>query len=459
MTSTNWWTTYPDVVGRASRATAFHALDRATGNTLRHLRSIERYYAASPSERSCSIEWRRSTVMAAARGAYARVLGSKLPATDDLAAWPLLTKADLRTIAAAVPARVASASRTVTTSGSGGMPLQLPMSPFRHARQHAEILYYTGWFGYHVGDPHAYVSISGAKTRLTAWMQNEQHLHADAIGTRWCRDALHHLAKRPFRVLIGYPSTLEMLAVTARENRDALNFDIGTVVTIGEPLEPSTRSVIREMFGCPTVSRYAARELGVVAHECEHERFHVNSASFEVELIDDAGRPVTEPGRRGRVVVTDLFARRVPIVRYELGDLATWDESCDCGRPGPTFGRVDGRTTEVIDAPDGTAVSGFRVNSALRHAGNIRQFQFQQLDEGYRILVVPSGSMEDARRDLAEATHDLRSVLGEDARIRIERVDAIPADASGKRPNVKDLRDFSPDAGGASGTNVSGAHR
>lgn len=419
---------------------AFGLIDRFTGYTLRHLHDIERAYAAPASDRASTTAWRRSTVMAAARPAYAQVLGWDPPTSDEPADWPILRKTEARAIAAAAQARSTSPHKIVTTSGSGGVPLQLPLSAFRHARQHAELLYYTGWFGYRVGDPHAYVSISGAKTRVTAWMQNEQHLHADTIGLDWCDEALKKLRGRHYRALIGYPSTLELLAATATNNGRHRTFDVDAVVTIGEPLKPSTRATLDAVFGGPTVSRYAARELGVIAHECERQQFHVNSATFDFELIDPSGQPVTEPGDSGRVVVTDLFARQVPLVRYELGDIATWGTPCDCGRPGPTLERIDGRSTDTLETTDGKPISGFRINSAFRNVRTIHQFQFQQRDDGYRILVVPSKNGDDARHDLDAATGDLKSVLGADAAIEVEFVEVVPADPSGKRPNVKDLR-------------------
>ncbi|MFD9794304.1 phenylacetate--CoA ligase family protein [Streptomyces sp. NPDC059070] len=44
-----------------------------------------------------------------------------------------------------------------------------------------------------------------------------------------------------------------------------------------------------------------------------------------VEILDDTtGEPITEPGRPGRVVVTSLFRRLMPVVRYPAGDRAEW---------------------------------------------------------------------------------------------------------------------------------------
>lgn len=47
-----------------------------------------------------------------------------------------------------------------------------------------------------------------------------------------------------------------------------------------------------------------------------------------VEILDETtGEPITEPGRPGRVVVTSLFRRLMPIIRYPAGDRAEWTDT------------------------------------------------------------------------------------------------------------------------------------
>lgn len=62
-----------------------------------------------------------------------------------------------------------------------------------------------------------------------------------------------------------------------------------------------------------------------------------------VEILDDStGEPVTEPGRPGRVVVTSLFRRLMPIIRYPAGDRAEWTGT------GPGHFRILGRAEEGV---------------------------------------------------------------------------------------------------------------
>ncbi|MFE9844931.1 phenylacetate--CoA ligase family protein [Streptomyces goshikiensis] len=85
-----------------------------------------------------------------------------------------------------------------------------------------------------------------------------------------------------------------------------------------------------------------------------------------VEILDETtGEPIHEPGRPGRVVVTQLFRRLMPVIRYPAGDRAEWTGT---GAEGGTF-RILGRAEEGVrvgpvslywqDATDAVAKADF----------------------------------------------------------------------------------------------------
>lgn len=64
-----------------------------------------------------------------------------------------------------------------------------------------------------------------------------------------------------------------------------------------------------------------------------------------VELLDDRDQPVPS-GEAGRVVLTTLQNFQNPMIRYEVGDIATGSlEPCRCGRGLPVLDRVMGWRT------------------------------------------------------------------------------------------------------------------
>jgi phenylacetate-CoA ligase len=206
------------------------------------------------------------------------------------------------------------------------------------------------------------------------------------------------------------------------------------VIITAEALREEARGAIETTFGCPTYSRYTTEELGVLAQECPSaKQHHLNRASYVFELLDrDKDVPVA-PGDPGRVVVTDLWSHAMPLIRYDLGDIAVMAERCACGWQGPVLTRIEGRVVETIYDAAGNPVSPFAINGAMIGVDDIIQFQFvQQKPRRYtmRLCVLPSFAGEETVRGR------LAPILGPEAQLGVEYVKEIPPLKSGKRPYV-----------------------
>ncbi len=68
-----------------------------------------------------------------------------------------------------------------------------------------------------------------------------------------------------------------------------------------------------------------------------------------VENVDEDGAPVP-PGEVGaRLLVTNLFNRVVPLIRFEVSDLVAIEpEPCPCGRSLMRVRSLEGRAEEVL---------------------------------------------------------------------------------------------------------------
>ena len=166
----------------------------------------------------------------------------------------------------------------------------------------------------------------------------------------------HRAALQAFRPheLGGYPSALGLLA---REQLDG-RLDVAPefVATTSEVLTPDVRRAIREAWGITPSDMYAITEAGIVASECEHRAgLHVFEDHTMVEVLDADGAPAPD-GALGRLVVTPLYGRTLPLLRYEMGDLVrATREPCPCGRPYLRLLEIRGRQDDVLELP---AVAG-----------------------------------------------------------------------------------------------------
>jgi phenylacetate-CoA ligase len=99
---------------------------------------------------------------------------------------------------------------------------------------------------------------------------------------------------------------------------------------------------------------YAATETSGIAAECgQHSGMHLFEDLVLTEIVDDDTRPVP-PGVYGaKVLVTELFSRTLPLIRYEMSDSvqSALAHTCRCGRPYAPIGGIQCRQEEAMRFP------------------------------------------------------------------------------------------------------------
>jgi phenylacetate-coenzyme A ligase PaaK-like adenylate-forming protein len=121
------------------------------------------------------------------------------------------------------------------------------------------------------------------------------------------------------QVLVGYASMVRMLAEEQLAGR--LQVAPQAVNSASEPLTAEGRALVQQAWHVPPFDVYAATETGGIAAECEqHTGMHPFEDLVLAEVVDTDGRPVP-PGITGdRLLVTVLFSRTPPLIRYQLTD-------------------------------------------------------------------------------------------------------------------------------------------
>jgi phenylacetate-CoA ligase len=153
---------------------------------------------------------------------------------------------------------------------------------------------------------------------------------------------------------VSFPEYLIHLAHVARDElgRDVRDLKTKFLSTyLGPDLSGALRREVEDLWGCPVYDNYGTNEVGLGAFECSHKcGLHLMEDTAFFEIVDpETGVPV-QAGSSGNLVVT-LFHRGIlPIVRYNLRDLARFvaDGECACGSH---FRRMDhflGRSDDMI---------------------------------------------------------------------------------------------------------------
>ena len=237
--------------------------------------------------------------------------------------------------------------------------------------------------------------------------------------------------------LVGYASVLRVLAGEQLGGR--LNIAPRAVMSASEVLTDETRARIRAAFGIEPFNVYAATETAGIASECEHHRLHRYEDLVIAEIVDDENRPVS-PGEFGtKLLVTVLFSRTQPLIRYEVSDrVRASTDICPDGRPFALLEAIEGREEDVLHF-NGIAIHPNVFHSALEPVP-VAAWQVVEETDGLLVLLAqPTDGVVDA--DVATRVRAALQQAGADGvRVRVERVETIPRTALGKAPLVRAIR-------------------
>jgi phenylacetate-coenzyme A ligase PaaK-like adenylate-forming protein len=245
------------------------------------------------------------------------------------------------------------------------------------------------------------------------------HLSAD----NW-RVYVDEIERRRLAWLHGYPSLLALLASFLVEHRQTIATTVRWVTTAAENLLPAQADLIERAFGVRPRQHYGMAEGAANASECPNGRLHVDEDFAFVEFA-----PV-EHGTGYRVLGTNVSNRAFPLIRYDVGDIAQVSgQTCDCGRPGRIIDQIDGRREDYVVLPSGAMVG--RLDHIFKDQVRVREGQIYQPDLTRVVLRIACESSFTSR-DEQSLVSVARVWLGDDLRIEVERLDALPRTASGK---------------------------
>lgn len=243
------------------------------------------------------------------------------------------------------------------------------------------------------------------------------------------------LRKHKIQWLTGYAVSYYLLAkfITAQGLKVP---PIKAVITTSEKVTLAMRQVMERAFGCRVYEEYSTVENAVFASECEYGRLHVSPDVAVVEILRPDGTPC-EPGEVGEVVATCLMREYQPLIRFRLGDVASWaPESCPCGRAMPVLEEIVGRIEDVVIGPDGRQMVRFHgifVDQPHVQEGQIIQEELTRI----RVKVVPTDGFGPV--DVEDIVHRVQQRLGPQVEVVVEPVKHIPRTTAGKYQAVVSL--------------------
>jgi len=354
---------------------------------------------------------------------------SSINGFSDLTRLPLLHRSTLRDAGEAAWANDLPAQRRIiaSTSGSSDMPLTLAYRFADRLRKHALGLHCMalyGWRPWHRGMALGSEALPRFHSLRRLGISRWHWIDPSRPVKEWLAD---YDRVRP-QALHSYPSALREFCFEARK-RGPLNWRPRVLSVGGEFCPAELKPLATEVFGQAPLIMYGAVEGGRLAFECRtHRSLHVRADSVHIEILDN-GQPV-EPGQTGSVYITSLINTVMPIIRYELGDLAAWEPGqCSCGLWWPRITLHQGRSGDVIGLPGGRRVPVTNLATIVGKSQNIRQFQFVRREE--KLLVLRYEPYSDANASIETELIELRDTLP-GIIVKAEPSGQLPRTRSGK---------------------------
>ena len=320
-----------------------------------------------------------------------------------LSALPLLTKAELRDNADGLRSRDTSLRvHAKTTGGSTGQPLTVWKDSGAVANERAASWAAYLSYGLAIGDRcvrfwgtpttasrrvrSTLADLAMNRATFSAFAFSEQELASYWNDCRRLRPAFYY----------GYSSMLAAFAeYVIASGLDGTAIGASTIVSTSEVLTDSQRRSMVRAFGCKVRNEYGCGELGPIAYECEQGQLHVAAGSVFLEVLAEDGSSAL-PGEIGRVVVSDLNNRAMPLLRYVTGDFAQVGHPCTCGRNTRTLARIWGREYDFICDQAGRKFHGefflYLFEDLAQRGVAVEQFQvIQRRDLSITIRLKASG--------------------------------------------------------------------
>jgi phenylacetate-CoA ligase len=374
--------------------------------------------------------------------AYAGILGDRvIEKWEDI---PVLRKLDIQMpfeerLTKGIPK---NQLHTHYTSGSSGKPFFFAKDKFAHAMFWSVIDNRYGWHGVNMGadiqarfygitlrKPKYYTEL--IKDRLAGRIRYPVY---DLSDTK-LEQILASMKRRRLAYINGYTSALVLFAKFLLARGLTLKKEcphLKVVIPTSEVCDDIDKATLEKAFGVRVANEYGAADADIIAFHDKDFDWVVNYETLLVEILDDDGKPVAD-GEEGRVVVTLLYNRAMPFIRYEIGDRAVL-ESRTKG-PYQVMKQVIGRTNDIVKLPNGVTAGGmtlyYVIKKYLEDGGKTKEMVIRQkaLDR-FHIEYVADKDLTDDDKKILLGAMDQYLIPGLET--SFERKETIERSAAGK---------------------------
>ena len=328
------------------------------------------------------------------------------------------------------------------TSGSSGTPLIFAKDKYCHALTWAEIIDRFGWFS--IDFNRSYQArfygiplgvFAYQKERLKDRLSHRFRFPIFDLSEKKLNEFLGVFRKKKFYFINGHTSSIVLFAKFLKEKNLILTDvcpSLKYCVVTSEMLYDSDKKLLQEVLNVPIINEYGASEIDLIAFTNEKDEFIVNSETLFVEILDEENNPVPH-GEVGKVVITSLYNKAQPLIRYEVGDLGILSPKSTLKRP--ILQQLIGRSNDIAYLPSGKTVPGhtlyYVTKSVIEDDGNVKEFVVEQLTiDTFKIIYVSDTELQ--KEQINNIHKAMSDYLEEGLEVVLEKVDVLDRSNRGK---------------------------
>lgn len=347
--------------------------------------------------------------------------------------FPILTKDLLNSNSSLLLTQDKSKLIKNGSSGSTGRQTYVYWSKKEQTIHRATQLLWWQWAGYELGDYILQTGINPHRAgikKVKDFFFRTKYIQAFSLHAAEVVLALRGAKSETF--LAGYASSLFVFSQIARENK--LNKKFKSSIAWGDKLFDHYKKSIQDTFGCRIYETYASAEGLMIAAQKDLNMMYIMSPNVYIEIVDENGNEVPD-GTMGRVLVTNLNGFAMPLIRYEIGDLAIKLPRSEYPLKRefnfPILKRVIGRDTDIVKTYSGKFMVVHSFTGIFEHIPEIKQFcVLQENIHGILIYFVRGDNF--SSRLLIDIKGRILNYLDENFEVEFQEVDHIPSSPSGK---------------------------
>ena len=250
-----------------------------------------------------------------------------------------------------------------STSGSSGNPFFFAKDKFAHAMTWELIINRYSWhkieYGKSLQARFYGIPLGGYKyyiEKLKDLISARVRFPVFDLSDKLLDSYIEVFRLRPFEYINGYTASLVFFAnhcmnkgIILKEICPSLKICIPT----SETCTADDREILQKGFGVKVVNEYGCAEMDVIAFEDNDGDWIISDENVYLEVVDDDNRPVVK-GQNGKIILTSLHNKAIPLIRYEVGDLGAL-------RPAKkgnfnVLESLSGRTNDFAIMPNGRKV-------------------------------------------------------------------------------------------------------